>query len=275
MKLNMKLDDFSQDFTETPKEDIINEIKKIMKRGWIHTNRTKNDGAVGNTLEDLLGITENNLAIANTVDWEIKAQRINTTSLTTLFHLDPNPRKPTIVAQHLLPNYGWKHKEAGKLYSQNEMSFRATLLGDRFSDRGFKINVNSAKRRVELVFDVSKVDKERHKEWLANVISKVGDGNINPTPYWTFEELNKKCIGKIRNTVFVLADAQKTKGQEEFWYKELYLLEDFTFNNFLREIINGGLYIDFDARTGHNHGTKFRVKNKDWKIFFNKVTRVE
>jgi hypothetical protein len=52
-------------------------------------------------------------------------------------------------------------------------------------------------------------------------------------------------------------------------------LEDFTFNNFLREIINGGLYIDFDARTGHNHGTKFRVKNKDWKIFFNKVTRVE
>ena len=25
---------------------------------------------------------------------------------------------------------------------------------------------------------------------------------------------------------------------------------------------NGNLYIDFDARTGHNHGTKFRLRSK-------------
>lgn len=272
----MNLNDFSDDLKEAPKEDIISEIKKIMERGWIHTNRTKNDGAVGNTLEDLLGISENNLAIANTVDWEIKAQRLNTTSLTTLFHFDPNPRKPdTVVVQHLLPNYGWRHKKAGKEYPENEMSFRATLTGNRFSDRGFKINLSSTKRRVELIFDNSKVDMNKHKAWYDNLVSKVGAGDINPTPYWTFEELNMKCVGKIRNTIFILADSRKVKGQEEFWYKELYLLEDFTFNNFLRGILNGKLYIDFDARTGHNHGTKFRVRNKDWTIFFNKVTKVE
>src|SRR3989338_9217144 len=124
------------------KEELLQKLKEIKKRGWVHTNRSKNDGAVGNTLEDLLNIPENNLAIANTLDWELKAQRIKTTSLTTLFHQDPEPRTPeTVVARHLLPNYGWPHKEAGKKYTESEMSFRATLCNN-FSDRGFKIHLN-------------------------------------------------------------------------------------------------------------------------------------
>lgn len=28
-------------------------------------------------------------------------------------------------------------------------------------------------------------------------------------------------------------------------------------------MLNGKIYIDFDARTGHNHGTKFRIKYND------------
>ncbi len=56
-----------------PKEELLNRLKKNQALGWVHTSRSKNDGAVGNTLEDLLEIPENNLAIANTVDWELKA----------------------------------------------------------------------------------------------------------------------------------------------------------------------------------------------------------
>lgn len=58
-----------------PKEELLARLKKIQQLGWVNTKRSKNDGAVGNTLEDLLEIPENNLAIANTVDWELKAQR--------------------------------------------------------------------------------------------------------------------------------------------------------------------------------------------------------
>ena len=256
-----------------PKTELINKIKQVIQKGWVHTNRSKNDGAVGNTLEDLLNIKENNLAIANTLDWELKAQRINTTSLTTLFHQDPEPRTPeTVVARHLLPNYGWPHKEAGKKYPRNEMSFRATLSSS-FSDRGFKINLDSVKRRVELVFDAKKVDS-RHAAWLKQVKKKVGIGPINPAPYWEFDLLNKKCVGKIKNTIFVLADSRKVNGQEEFKYEKLLLLEDFAFNNFLRAIIDGNVFVDFDARTGHNHGTKFRINQHNWAALFNKVTAV-
>ena len=47
-----------------PKEELLEKLKVIKDNGWVHTNRSKNDGAVGNTLEDLLEIPENNLAIA-------------------------------------------------------------------------------------------------------------------------------------------------------------------------------------------------------------------
>lgn len=259
---------------EFSKAELIEKINEIRELGWVHTNRTRNDGAVGNTLEDLLGIPENNLAIANTVDWEIKAQRTNTSSLVTLFHIDPKPRKPTVVAKYLLPTFGWQHKKAGVEHQSNEMSFRATLTGDRFTDRGFKINVNSTKRQVELFFDHSMVDLSTHGEWYSEVIAKNGTNELKIIPYWTFDELNQKCVGKIRNTIFVLADSRKNNGQEEFKYRKILLLEDFTFNNLLRGIIDGKIYIDFDARTGHNHGTKFRLKSQNWPIFFSKVTEL-
>ena len=37
-------------------------------------------------------------------------------------------------------------------------------------------------------------------------------------------------------------------------------LSGFSLDKFLHSIREGNIFIDFDARTGHNHGTKFRVK---------------
>lgn len=258
-----------------PKEELIKKLKEIKKLGWVHTNRSKNDGAVGNTLEDLLEIPENNLAIANTVDWELKTQRKKTASLITLFHQDPKPRKPkSVVANLLLPRYGWQHKEAGKKYSKEEMSFRATLTGNKFTNRGFKINVNSVNRKIELFFDPEKVDIQKHASWLKDVL-KHQKKESKVLAFWDFDELNKKCAGKIRNTIYIIADSREINGQEEFKYEKIELLEDFAFNNFLRGIINGIVFVDFDARTGHNHGTKFRLKQNNWPILFNKITEIK
>ena len=77
------------------KEQLIEEIRKVSKQGWIksvkRTKTTRNDGAVGNTLEKLLGIPENNLPIANANGWELKGQRLHTSSLVTLKHYEPFP----------------------------------------------------------------------------------------------------------------------------------------------------------------------------------------
>ena len=105
------------------KDALIIKLKEISKLGWIPNARQGNHGGVGNTLEDLLGIKENNLPIPNASEWELKTQRLNSSSLTTLFHLEPSPRAIGFVSQVLLPKYGWAHQEAGKKYSKKEMSF--------------------------------------------------------------------------------------------------------------------------------------------------------
>lgn len=257
-----------------PKEELLDRLKAIQKLGWVHTNRTKNDGAVGNTLEDLLEIPENNLGIANTVDWELKAQRKRTGSMITLFHTDPLPRKPeSVVAKKLLPFYGWAHKEAGIKYPQNERSFRVTMNGQTYMDRGFKLKVESVKRTIDILYN-PKETKGRHKDWLEQVINHHGDYE-SVVAHWDFDELQTKCVGKIRNTIYVIADSKIVNGQEQFKYEKIELLEDFAFNNFLRGLISGDILIDFDARTGHNHGTKFRIKQNNWPVLFSKITEVK
>jgi hypothetical protein len=50
------------------KEDLINALRKNRERGWIPSARPGNDGGVGNALEDLLRIAENNLPIPNAAE---------------------------------------------------------------------------------------------------------------------------------------------------------------------------------------------------------------
>ena len=58
------------------KDSLISELKEIAVKGWIENARHGNAGGIGNALEDLLGITENNLPIPNAAEWELKSQRI-------------------------------------------------------------------------------------------------------------------------------------------------------------------------------------------------------
>lgn len=88
-------------------------------------------------MEDLLGIAENNLPIPNAAEWELKCQRTHSSSLTTLFHMEPSPRALKFVPSILLVKYGWRHQGAGMKYPPNEVSFRQTLNSQSRTDRGF------------------------------------------------------------------------------------------------------------------------------------------
>lgn len=124
------------------KQALIQKLKEIYAMDWIPNRRHKNHGGVGNTLEDLLGIKENNLPIPNAAEWELKTQRANSGSLCTLFHIEPSPRALRFVPKILLPKYGWAHKEDGKKYSKGEMSYRQTIHGLSRSDRGFMVKID-------------------------------------------------------------------------------------------------------------------------------------
>lgn len=249
------------------KEELIEKFKEIYAMGWIENKRGKNDGAVGNTLEDLLEIPENNLPIPNAAEWELKAQRATTSSLLTMFHIEPSPTAMTIVPNILLPKYGWSHSEAGKKYPEGEKSFRATLNASSFTDRGFKVNVNDKESKVEIIFDSTKTD-ERHKDWVKIVEERAGHlGNFDIVPYWGFDDLFHKAGTKLKNCFYVRADVKREgkgkKRKEHFLYNYVLKLSNFDQDKFIQAIRDGKIYIDFDARTGHNHGTKFRIRYND------------
>ncbi len=255
------------------KQTLIDKLKQIALMNWIPNARRGNHGGIGNTLEDLLGIKENNLPIPNAAEWELKAQRLNCTSLCTLFHMEPSPRAIGFVPRVFLPKYGWKHKEDGKKYVSGEMSFRQTIHGSSRSDRGFMVKVNRAERKVLVSFDAKSVGT-RHKDWLKLVKKRAGLGELNPQPYWGFDDLEHKAGTKLLNTFYVQAEVKTQRGKEYYRYNKIMMLQKFNFERFLKAIKEAKILVDFDARTGHNHGTKFRMKQNCLPTLYEKVTTI-
>jgi hypothetical protein len=255
------------------KDELIDALRAIRARGFVPCAREGNHGGIGNTLEDLLGIEENNLPIPNASEWELKTQRLKTASLTTLFHLEPSPQAMRLVSSQLLPMYGWAHAGAGIAYGAEEKSFRQTIHGNNRSDRGFKVVIDEQQRKILISFDASAVSP-RHSIWLAGVANKVGLGELNPQPYWGFDDLFHKAGTKLLNCFYVQAIAKKQNGQQFYHYSKITMLRKFSLDNFLQGIKEGFVLVDFDARSGHNHGTKFRLKQNYFPRLYDEVTEI-
>lgn len=261
------------------KEELIEAMKTIFDNGWHKsvkkTKNTRNDGAVGNTLETLLGIAENNLPIPNAREWELKGQRSHTSSLVTLKHIEPSPTAARIVPRILLPLYGWKHKQAGLKYPSTEMSFRSTTGARDYTSRGFIIAVDRSQEKICFRFNASRVNTtdSEIKAWLKSVEKRTGLGSLTPEPYWGFEDLKYAVGSKIMNCFYVIADSKTKDRHEYFKYRELHILSRFSFDKLLDCIEDGAVLIDFDARTGHNHGTKIRIRQGHWSHLYSHVER--
>ena len=262
------------------KDELIKLIREIFRQGWHESVKEtvdfRNDGAVGNTLETLLGIKENNLPIPNAREWELKGQRSHTSSLVTLKHIEPSPTGAKIVPNLLLPYYGWRHKLAGTRYPETEMSFRSTTSTAQYTKRGFRLVIDKKNQKVRFIFDPTQADTgiAEVATWLKSVEARIGLGRLTPEPYWGLEDLRYVIGAKIMNYFYVIAYSKVEAMKEFFFYKELYILSNFSFDKFIRCIEEGAILIDFDARTGHNHGTKFRIRQGHWRDLYSEVQLV-
>jgi hypothetical protein len=175
--------------------------------------------------------------------------------------MEPSPRALRFVPRVLLPKYGWPHRQAGGKYQAGEMSFRQTITGNVRTDRGFTVLVDWERRKVVVSFEWKSVDG-RHAAWLRSTEKRAGLGELNPQPYWGFDDLTSKARTKLINCFYVRAETKWEGASEYFLYKRIYMLSDFAGDKFIHAIENSHVLIDFDARTGHNHGTKFRLKQE-------------
>ena len=72
-------------------ESLLKKFREEVKGVWHEEARAGNAGSAGNTLEDLLGVPENNLKIPDWGDFEIKTKKKESSALLTLLHREPLP----------------------------------------------------------------------------------------------------------------------------------------------------------------------------------------
>jgi len=270
-------------FTE---EELREELTGIIGQGWIRSRRPGNDGSVGNTIEDLLEIPENNLQVADAGQFEIKGKKTQSGALLTLYHLDPLPRIKfpgrsrisSPIQPILVDKFGWPHRTR-----EGENSFRLTINTRRESGRGFRLVMNRDQETLTLAFNPELVDAQ-YSEWLDTVyrrtqpqlsesfneVVSVDSSLLNPEPYWRLSDIIEGA-SKLEHTILVLASSRSKEGYREFNYKEAYVFRSLQNSRFLDALENGIMEVDFDARTGHNHGTKFRIRKNLLSTIFDSV----
>ena len=84
--------------------------------------------------------------------------------------------------------------------------------------------------------------------------------NLLPQPYWGIDDLYHTAATKLLNCFYITAEVKRDGDTEFYYYRDIKMLRKLDQEKFLKGIEDGLVLIDFDARTGHNHGTKFRIR---------------
>jgi hypothetical protein len=225
--------------------EIKKKLKELSKKRWIKSNRSHDTG-IGKTLEDHLGIKENNISLPDFGIMELKSQRKNTISMLTLFTKSPLGIKNTEIRRR----FGYPDSEFPSLKIIHQ-----TIDAGRKNAKGFYL----------------KIDAKKDKLFVMKNKSTVG--------YYGLDFLRQKAVDKIGNgLILVLAETKKENKREYFRYKEAYILKDIDPKKFLD-------YSKYDIRLGvyhsgpkrgqlHDHGSAFRLTEKSIPKLFKKRKRI-
>jgi hypothetical protein len=232
-------------------------FNKIKDMGFVKSHRTHNTG-IGKTLEDLMGIKENNIDGPDFGNIEIKSQRAFSGSKVTLFTKSPEPRGVNSIMRE---RYGiQKYEDRPEIKELHASIF--TKFNKVYGRWGFRLNPDEAQRKIYL--EIKKLETD-----------KLEDIEI----WYDYETIEKIIETKLRFLAYVEADRRKTGGGEEFHYKACTIFFNSSFDKFMDLLKNN--QIQYDIRIGsyktpgrknygklHDHGSGFRInKNNMPKMF--------
>lgn len=234
------LDEFKERFIE------------IKNMGWIKTHRAGTTG-IGKTLEDLLGIHENNIQGPDFGRYELKSMRKNANSMLTL--ITKSPDEPTGANTLLRLNYGY----SSNAYDNDEKVLHSTLSATKFtkiSNTGHSLKVSCTSDKINIIDENNTIVAS----WLISNLKAVMD---------------KKLSDQF---VFVRASSRGIGENEEFLFDEAYLLDGFNSQAIIDLVNKGEIYVDLRIGQYHNgknkgkthdHGTGFRIFEKSHYLIFN------
>ena len=129
-------------------ERVKSEFQRIKSLGYILSVKPfadRNDGALGNTFETILGVRENNLKDADFEGWECKSQRQHTKSAASLFTCKPDfPEKGD---EYMRENWGINDEEYPhiKVFRTSIYAHRWSVVYGRYK---MKIQIDDAEEKL-------------------------------------------------------------------------------------------------------------------------------
>ena len=223
----MNLDKFKQEF------------QKLKNKGFVPSLRNGSTG-IGYTFEKLLGLKENNLALPDIENIEIKAHRDNSNSLITLFTF--NNKVWQISPLEAIKKYG-SYDQNGRLGMYYTMSLTP-------NSTGLFLIVNSQTISVQHT-----------------------SGEIRAT--WQLCQFAERFKQKIPALLLVSAHTEERDGKEYFHFYRVQLMRE-TSDQLLAELFKtGNLLVDLrlhdKGTSARNHGTGFRIYEDKLPLLFQKI----
>lgn len=226
-------------------------LKEISEKGFIKSHRLNNTG-IGKTLEDEMGISENNLpecdfTIGNRLV-ELKAQRIEAGTPVTLSTKEPTWR---VNKFEVIKRTGYSDKKG-------RQALKIILSTKGYNSKGYKLKVRGLLRKK-----------------VAIVHSKLGE-----VCFFDFEKLVGLIKTKLGNNVLlVLADVKKKGKHEYFNYKEATYFSGFKERAFKKMIKDGRIIWEFRLHLKsdtaiRDHGSGFRTARKNLSTMYDKEIRL-
>jgi hypothetical protein len=229
-------------------KELIKRLEALKTKEFVETSR-KGPTGIGHLLERELGLKETNIAIPDIGGRvELKGTRRNTSSLITLFTF--NKGVWHVKQKELITNYGYKDE-------QGRQALYNIVNNKKPNSQGFYLVSDPARHLIILK---NKNEKQTFAEWSTYVIAG-------------------KFMTKLDRLLLIIADNKIENGKEHFHFNEAYLLENPTPEKFLEAFERSELMIDLrmhlkPSGTVRNHGTGFRISEKNLMLLYAKKKRL-
>lgn len=232
-------------------ERIVERFRDLSQRGHIGVPPRmfrNDDGVVGQLLELEFDLAENNLALADLGQFELKGMRKRSSTL-TLCHKTPiSGMKPL----EIFDRYGYV-RASNRNQGVMKKKFFSTITGNRFNSRKFRLAPLDA-TRFQMVHET--------------------DGTIAT---WDLV----KSLPKVQQIVLGIAETEGTtnSANETFHYVELWLMQGLrSLDSLIRNgVIKMDLCIDQPidgTRPPHDRGPHIRIPKSQFKNAYESVTRL-
>ncbi len=238
-------------------EKFVAGFEKVREMGFVKSHRSHNTG-IGKTLEDLMGVEENNIDGPDFGNIEIKSQRAYASSKVTLFTKSPEPKGVNSIMRE---KFGIeKYEDKPGLKELHASIF--TKFNKVYSKWGFRMKPDDSQKKIFLEVKELETDK------IANL-----------DVWYDYDTLQNIIEKKLQFLAYVEADRRKTNEGEDFYYKACTIFFNSSFDKFMTLLKNDK--IQHDIRIGsyktpgrknygklHDHGSAFRISKNDMSKIF-------